>query len=245
MTQAISGATTGGILAPGPGGASNGSVSPSGRAGSFGRCRCECERTARGVNRGGRLLDPIPVPLDPAADQTVREAFLPFVPSPVPRPERWALAAVLALAGVVVTATAVPAAFTIDESNYLASLVALRDAQVTMPGTEGLPPTTELLWFDPVDRWRKVESTPVAPLAPPLWAPLALPFSVLGWRGLVGLNTLALLATAALVFAWVRRLVPRREAAWIAVAAFALGAPQLEYAQGVWPHQLAMLLVFA
>jgi hypothetical protein len=169
---------------------------------------------------------------------------LTSTPVPIARRERWALVAALGLAGILVTATAVPAAFTIDESNYLASVVALRAGRVTMPGTDGLPPTTELLWFDPVDRWRRVESAPVAPLAPPLYAPLALPFSVLGWRGLVAINTLAFLATAALLFVWVRRLVPRREVAWIALAAFALGSPQLEYAQGVWPHELAMFLVF-
>ena len=58
-----------------------------------------------------------------------------------------------------------------------------------MPGTGGLPPSRELLYFDPAATGREVTTTPVASTAPPLYAPLALPFLLLGWRGLVLLNT--------------------------------------------------------
>ena len=144
--------------------------------------------------------------------------------------------------GLVLTATVVPGVFTVDEDYYLATLVALRHGRLTVPGTEGLTPSSELLYFDPQGHSREVTSTPVASTAPPLYAPLALPFSWLGWRGLVGLNTLAFLAAAAVVFAFTRRHASAPATPWLAVAAFALGGYSLEYAQGVWPHMLAVLL---
>ena len=148
----------------------------------------------------------------------------------------------LAGLGLVLTATVVPAVFTVDEDYYLATLVALRHGRLTVPGTEGLTPSSELLYFDPQGHSREVTSTPVASTAPPLYAPLALPFSWLGWRGLVGLNTLAFLAAAVVVFAFTRRHASAPATPWLAVAAFALGGYSLEYAQGVWPHMLAALL---
>ena len=148
----------------------------------------------------------------------------------------------LAALGVVLTATVVPGVFTVDEDYYLATLVALRHGRLTVPGTEGLTPSSELLYFDPMGHARAVTATPVASTAPPLYAPLALPFSPLGWRGLVALNTLSFLVAAALVFAVARRYSTGAATPWLAVAAFALGGYSLEYAQGVWPHMLAVLL---
>lgn len=161
----------------------------------------------------------------------------------------------LAVVGAALTATVVPGAFTIDEANYLASVHALRHGRLTVPGTEGLPPTRELIWFDPQAHSRRVEATPVAPTVPPLYAPLALPASFLGWRALVALNTLAFLYTAALVFLWARRYGEREAegpvagvpaggegAAWLAAAAFIVGSYGIEYAQGLWPHMVAVAL---
>jgi hypothetical protein len=148
----------------------------------------------------------------------------------------------LAALGVALTATVVPGVFTVDEDYYLATLVALRHGRLTVPGTEGLTPSSELLYFDPMGHSRTVTATPVASTAPPLYAPLALPFSLLGWRGLVALNTLSFLAAAALVFAFARRYATGAATPWLAVGAFALGGYSLEYAQGAWPQMLAVLL---
>lgn len=154
------------------------------------------------------------------------------------------LAALVAL-GIVLTATVVPGVFIIDEDNYLVTLVGLRQGRLSVPGTEGLTPSRELRYFDPTGRTQPVTATPVVSTAPPLYAPLALSFSWAGWRGLVALNTLAFLVAAALVFAYTRRYAAAPHTPWLAVAAFALGGYSLEYAQGLWPHSLAALLVLA
>lgn len=159
---------------------------------------------------------------------------------PLPRRLVWALA----LLALLLTATVVPGVFTIDEDHYLATLLALREGRLTVPGTEGLTPSRSLLWFDPEARGRRVESTPVAPTAPPLYAPVALPFSLLGWRGLVALQTLAWMAAALLVAGYAARYAREAPAVpWLAAGAFALGGYSIEYAQGLWPHMLSILLV--
>ncbi|HLF20591.1 MAG TPA: hypothetical protein VI704_07360, partial [Bacteroidota bacterium] len=107
---------------------------------------------------------------------------------------------VLSIVGVFLTLTAIPGIFIIDEDNYLVSLVALRHGRFTIPGTEGFKPSSELVYFDPEANHRIVSSTPVTSLAPPLYAFIALPFSVFGVRGLILLNILAFLITAFLVF---------------------------------------------
>jgi hypothetical protein len=152
------------------------------------------------------------------------------------------LLALLAVLGAVLTLSVVPGVFTIDEDNYLVTVTALRHGRLTVPGTEGLPPARELAWFDPNGAARAVTETPVASTAPPLYAPLALPFSLLGWRGLVALNTLCFLLATAAVFLLTRRHARHGESAWIAAVTFAAGGYALEYAQGVWPHMLTAAL---
>jgi hypothetical protein len=156
-----------------------------------------------------------------------------------------AFAITLVAAGLALSATVVPGVFTVDEDNYLVTVVGLRDGRLTVPGTEGLTPSAELLWFDPAGRYREVHRTPVTSTAPPLYAPLALPFAALGWRGLVGLETLAFLAAAAVVFAYARRYATDTATPWLAAAAFALGGYSIEYAQGAWPHMLTAALAGA
>lgn len=157
---------------------------------------------------------------------------------------RWKIALFVALT-VVLLATSIPGVFTVDEPHYISTLVALRDGRLTPPGTEGLPPSRELAWFDPENRGRVVTSTPVAANVPPLWAPLAAPFSLAGWRGLVLLNTLAFLATAALCH-WLATVISgSARAGWWAAGAFAVGGFQIEYAQGVWPQSLSSMLTMA
>jgi len=151
----------------------------------------------------------------------------------------------LLVLGIVLTLSVVPSVFTVDDNNYLVNVLALRRGRVTIANTEGLRPSRELLFFDPTARTRAVEVTPVASTAPPLYAPLAVPFSVLGWRGLVALNTLAYLATILLVFHYARRHAAAAFTPWLAAGAFAFGGYTIEYALGLWPHALSFALCFA
>lgn len=155
------------------------------------------------------------------------------------------LLAALAALGIALTVTVVPGVFTVDANNYLVNVVALRQGRVTVPNTDGLPPSRELLFFEPGPWSRSVTSTPVASNAPPLYAPIALPFSLAGWRGLVALNTLSYLATAALVFWYAARYTDDKRAPWLAASAFALCGWAMEYAQGVWPQALSFALCTA
>jgi hypothetical protein len=156
-----------------------------------------------------------------------------------------ALAVALLALGLVLSATVVPGVFTTDDNNYLINVLALRHGRVTVENTKGLTPSRELLSFDPGPWTRAVTSTPVGSSAPPLYALIALPFSWLGWRGLVALNTIAFLVTVALTFAYTRRYSIDPLTPWIAAAAFALGGFVIEYAQGVWPHALSIALCTA
>jgi hypothetical protein len=148
----------------------------------------------------------------------------------------------LLLLGLVISLTVVPGVFTIDDDNYLINVLAMRQGRVTVANTEGLTPSRELLFFDPGPSNRAVDSTPVASTAPPLYAVLALPFSWLGWRGLVALNTLAYLVAIVLVFLYSRRYATDVLTPWLAAVAFALGGFIIEYTQGVWPHALSVAL---
>ena len=151
----------------------------------------------------------------------------------------------LAALGAILSIFVVPAPFTIDDNNYLVNVVALRDGHVTVANTAGLTPSRELLFFDPGPKSRRVDATPVGSVAPPLYGVVALPFSYLGWRGLVALNTLAYLATIGLVFAYARRYAQNASTPWLAATAFAFGGFAMEYAQGMWPHALSVLLCTA
>jgi hypothetical protein len=145
--------------------------------------------------------------------------------------------------GAALTLAVVPGVFTIDENNYLVSVLAARQGRVSLPGTDGLPPSPELAYFDPALEPAHVRS-PVSSTVPPLYAPLALPFAALGFRGLIALNMLATLVTAGLVFSVVRRHAPgERAGPWLASAAFVLGSYVIEYALGAWPHMLSAALV--
>jgi hypothetical protein len=150
----------------------------------------------------------------------------------------------LAVFAMTLVATAVPGVFTVDEDNYLVNVVALRAGRLSVPGTEGLPPSRELLYFDPALDERGELTSPAVSNAPPLYAPLALPFSFLGWYGLVALNALALALTAGAAFSLTAGVVRSRRAAYVAALTVALGGYAIEYAQGVWPQMLSMGLVF-
>ena len=163
--------------------------------------------------------------------------------SPPKRKDYSILLVFLVVLGIVLVATTIRGAFTIDEANYLVTVTGLRAGTLFVPGTEGLTPSRELFYFDPEAFGRVVSHTPVSSIAPPLYAPIALPFSYLGWRGLVLLNTLSYLLTALLVFALVRRYAAERQTPWIAAAITLFGGYAIEYSQGVWPHMLSVFLV--
>jgi hypothetical protein len=152
------------------------------------------------------------------------------------------LLTLLAILGIVLTATTIRGAFIIDEINYMVTVTALQHGTLMVPGTELATPSKELYYFDPESENRVATTTPVASLAPPLYAPLALPFSVAGWRGLALLDTLSFLLSAVVVYLFVRRVATEHATAWIAVSLFVLGGFELEYAQGVWPHMLSLFL---
>ena len=156
-------------------------------------------------------------PLPPSASDRVPAAT--SAPSSLP-PELWIALVVL---GILVSVKVVPGVFIVDDNNYLINVLALREGRVSIANTEGLTPSRELLFFDPGPWSRAVSSTPVVSTAPPLYGPIALPFSLLRWRGLVALNTLAYLATIALVYLYARLYAVDTSTPWIAAIAFALG----------------------
>jgi 4-amino-4-deoxy-L-arabinose transferase-like glycosyltransferase len=146
---------------------------------------------------------------------------------------------------LLLLATAIPAPFTIDDCNYLSSVAGLRHGTLFVPGTAGLPASRALYAFEPTGFALQSPVTPVPPLIPPLYALIAYPFSYVGGSGLVFLNVLASVATLALVFTVGWRLAGQERAGWYAAALWFLGASTLEYAQGLWPHMLAVALTTA
>ena len=159
-----------------------------------------------------------------------------------PARETRALLAILAVLGALLLSTSVPGVFIIDENNYLSTILSLRAGRLTVPGTEGLTPSRMLAYFDPIARSRRTITSPVASTAPPLYAFIALPFSLLGWRGLIALNVLAFLGTGFLVFRLAQLFAAERATPWLAFWTFVLGGYSIEYAQGVWPHMLSVAL---
>lgn len=127
----------------------------------------------------------------------------------------------------------------------MVTVVGLQQGVLTVPGTEGLTPSRELVSFDPEAHRRVVPSTPVISVTPALYAPIALPFSYAGWRGLVSLNILSYILTGLLVFLFCRHYASERHTPWIAMGLFLAGGFSIEYAQGVWPHMLSVGLVTA
>jgi hypothetical protein len=149
----------------------------------------------------------------------------------------------LTLLGLFAALAFVPGIFTIDEDNLIAWVVSLRSGHLSLPGTQGLPASRELLFFDPIAPHRA--AGPAVSSVPPLVGLFALPFSWLGFLGLFLPNLLAWLCTTALVVAEARRQQCTRLSAWAGGLAFCLGGFSLEYAAGVWPHALSAFLCFA
>ncbi|MFN0253496.1 MAG: hypothetical protein ACKV2T_41895 [Kofleriaceae bacterium] len=153
-----------------------------------------------------------------------------------------ALIAVLGFLVAILLATVRPGLFSIDESSYIATITGLRDGGLAIAASERLAPSPALYAFDAAPRSRPTK-VPVTSSSPPLFAPIALPFSYGGVRGLMALQILSFAACAGLVFSFVRRHTHRVDLAWLAFGTFVVGSFALEYAQAVWPHALAMALV--
>ena len=156
-------------------------------------------------------------------------------------PSKWALI-LLGAIGATLLWTHVHGSFLIDECNYLVTVTGLQRGRLTVPGTENIGPTKALLYFDPAAVARRDFVTPVASTVPPLWALVALPFSYLGWTGLVALNVLSFLGCALVVFYYAGRHCQHAHTPYLAMGTFVLGGYCLEYAQGVWPQSLSLLL---
>jgi hypothetical protein len=146
----------------------------------------------------------------------------------------------LAVLAATLALTAIPGIFTVDDANHIAAVFSLRHGQLGMPGTEHLPPSPELLYFDPAARSRSRIDLPVVGTLPPLYAMLALPFSWFGVRGLQWLNILATIWAAWLVWLYAGRHARRSATPWIALALFVAGGYVLEYATGIWAHGLSL-----
>ncbi len=133
--------------------------------------------------------------------------------------------------------------FTIDDINYLVTANGLRHGTLFVPGTEGLTPSRELAAFDPDAQKRTITSTPIFSAVPPLYGPIALPFLILGWRGLVLLNIVSYLLAAFVVFSFLRSYSSDPQTRWLGLTFALVGGFGIEYAQGVWPHMLSAALV--
>ena len=152
------------------------------------------------------------------------------------------LAGLGVLAVLVLQASAIPAVFTVDECNYLSTVAGLRRGTLFVPGTAGLPASKALYAFEPNASSVSSPSTPVAPRLPPLYAGVALPFSVLGWSGLVLMNVLGFITTAVLVYAVAKHLGRSEAVGAMAALLWVLGGYAVEYAQGVWPQTSSLAL---
>ncbi len=149
-------------------------------------------------------------------------------------------AACLAVLGALLVYVTAPGFFTIDEPNHLATVVAYRHGRLTLPGLDRVSASPELAFFNA--NFNAVPTAPPANELPPLYGVIALPFAEFGLRGLIALNTLSFLATAAVLFGYVRRHAGERLAPWLAAGAFLFGSHSLEYALGIWPHSLSVFL---
>lgn len=132
----------------------------------------------------------------------------------------------------------VPGHLSIDEGTYHAMVAALdRGEGVTLDNGYEQLASPELVF---------VSATPyeehLAPLPPPLYPVVALPFyRMAGWVGSFWLNALAFLGVAALT-GWIASvLFPKERIAVLSVGVLCLAGFTWNYSQAAWPHMLATL----
>lgn len=146
---------------------------------------------------------------------------------------------------LVTGGAAIHGSFIIDEAHYLSSLAALRAGSLHIPGTEGLPPTAALAAHIPGLHDLRVDSTPIYPQVPPLWALLAWPLTPLGYTGLFWCNALSFGGLVYMLDRWAVELGLSPAKRLGASITFVLGGFMAEYAMAVWPHALSSLLLFS
>jgi hypothetical protein len=151
----------------------------------------------------------------------------------------------LPIAGIILLSTSIKGTFIVDELNYMAAADGVYHGTLSVPHTENLPPSKELYFFDPEANNRVAAKGPVVTLVAPLYAPIAAPFLLWGWRGLILLNIISFLSTSAIIFLLLRRFSTDRFIPWLGCALFFFGGYGIEYAQAVWPHMLALFFVTA
>jgi len=141
---------------------------------------------------------------------------------------------------------AVRAPFSVDELHYSAVALQVANGGHELPGHEGLPRSVELVPYRPSRMSLPDELTHLSPVAPPLYGVVARPFLVLGWRGLVLLNCLALVGAIWMTGLGAASIAPdehREEARRLAMVVVGAGGFLLEYGPAVWPHTLSVFLV--
>jgi hypothetical protein len=150
---------------------------------------------------------------------------------------------VLVLAGAwLLTQIASPAPFILDDDAHAISALALqRSGSFTPPGVSGLTPSQALFWFDPRGYARSGDAVAFSAL-PPFYALIAQPFALFGWRGLQAMQALCFGLSLWLICGLVRRRLDDQRLALLAALTLGIGAYLLEYALGLWPHMLSLLL---
>ncbi len=149
---------------------------------------------------------------------------------------------VLLLAGAWTVTLLVPAApFILDDDAHALGVVALREGGFQAPGVSSLGPSRALFWFDPAGH-RRSDDRSAFSAHPPFYAVMAQPFALLGWQGLQLMQGLCFGLALWLVYGLVRRRLGDRRMAALAVVATGGASYLLEYATGLWPHMLSLLL---
>lgn len=161
------------------------------------------------------------------------------------RSDRSLLALLVALGalGLVLLSTAIDGVVIADEDQYLSFAVAVRQGELTVPGTSGLPPAWGLSYFSPADPTPKPVPprlhTPIGYAVSPLHAFLAAPLTPFGWKGLVALNVFGFCLATFFAFMLARRWATRPSTPWLAAGVYFAASFSIEYAQGAWPHSLS------
>ncbi|MDU8943256.1 glycosyltransferase family 39 protein [Ovoidimarina sediminis] len=151
---------------------------------------------------------------------------------------------VLGLGFLVIAGTAIAAVggFIIDEMIYVLGAHALSEA-----GSFAVENGWTTFRSDDLLLWLTVNGpNGVAPQYPPGTAVLGAPlYGAFGIRGMILPNAVAAAATLWLVFALARRLTGDATLALGAAGLLAFGTYFLEYAYGIWPHAIAVLVTTA
>lgn len=140
-----------------------------------------------------------------------------------------------------------PAHFTVDEGVYhMMARSMARDGSLEVWNGYAETPSEELVYSLLRKDLRDPSAPRLIPQYPSVYAFIAAPFYMTGGiKGLFWINLLAFFGTIWATAAIARRLYGDRSVALNAVLFLILATFSWEYAQGIWPHTLSMLLVSA